>query len=132
MITKKMISPKKLSVFGITIVLTIILSSCTGKNSSANNTFPNIDDANIPDVLEVTVGTLGNIYFSSGITDHPDYKSVLSVTFKDTIEADYTALMEHYQSTSTGKDKDGSLLFDWGRLQVTADDNTIFCTAYIK
>lgn len=129
---KKMISANKSSVLGIFLVLVMFLSACTGKNNSENSTFPNIDDASIPDVLEITVGTLGNTYFSSGITDNSDYKSVLSVTFEDTTEADYTTLMEHYQTTSTGKDKDGSLLFDWGKLQVTTDDDSIFVSAYIK
>lgn len=129
---KKIISSKKSSVLGIFLVLAIILSACTGKTNSTNGTFPNIDDSNIPDVLEITVGTLGNTYFSSGITDNADYNSILSVTFEDTTEADYTTLMEHYQTTSTGKDKDGSLLFDWGKLQVTTDDDSIFLTAYIK
>jgi len=104
---------KKLTyVLGIFLVLAIILSACTGKTSSANSTFPNIDDSSIPDVLEITVGTLGNTYFSSDITDNLDYKSALSVTFEDKAEADYTTLIEHYQTTSTGKDKDDSLLFD--------------------
>lgn len=129
---EKMISPKKSSILGIFLVLAIIFSACTSKTNSANSTFPNIDDSSIPDVLEITVGTLGNTYFSSGITDNSDYKSVLSVTFEDTTETDYTTLMEHYQTTSTGKDKDGSLLFDWGKLQVTTDDDSLFLTAYIK
>ena len=124
---------KKLTyVLGIFLALAIILSACTGKTNWANSTFPNIDDSGIPDVLEITVGTLGNTYFSSGITDNSDYKSALSVTFEDTAEADYTTLIEHYQTTSTGKDKDDSLLFDWGRLQVTTGDDSIFLIAYIK
>lgn len=98
----------------------------------ANSTFPNIDDADIPDILEITVGTLGNTYFSSDIIDNPDYKSVLTITFKDTTEADYTTLMEYYQTASTGKDENGSLLFDWGSLQVTHDENSISINALIQ
>lgn len=129
---KKMMSPIKSSVLGISIFLAIILSACAGENSPADSTFPDIDDDSIPDVLEITVGTLGNTCFSSGITDNSDYNAVLSVTFEDTTEADHTTLMEHYQTTSTGKDEDGSLLFDWGKLQVTTDGDSIFLTAHIK
>lgn len=129
---KKRIGPNNLGVWGVVLVLAIILSACTGTNNSTNSTFPNIDDADIPDVLEITVGTLGNTYISSGIADNPDYKSVFSVTFGETTEADYIALMEHYQTTSTGKDEDGTLLFDWGKLQVVVDGDSIFVTAYIK
>ena len=53
-------------------------------------------------------------------------------TFEDTTDADYTALLEHYQTTSTGTDDNGSLLFDWGYLQMTSDNGTIQITAYIK
>ena len=80
----------------------------------------------------MTVGTLGNTYYSSGIKDNKDYDSILTVTFEDTTDADYTALLEHYQTTSTGTDDNGSLLFDWGYLQMTSDNGTIQITAYIK
>lgn len=80
----------------------------------------------------MTVGTVGNTYYSSGIKDNKDYKSVLAVTFENTTDADYTALLEHYQTTSTGTDDNGSLLFDWGSLQMPSDNGTIHVTACIK
>lgn len=129
---KKMISPKKTTILGIAIVLIMALTACNKESNPTNSTFPNIDDADIPDVLEITVGTLGDVYFSAGITDNPEYKSVLKVTFHDVTEDDYTTLMEHYQSASTGKSEEGSLLFDWGRLQVTTEDDSILLNAYIK
>lgn len=78
------------------------------------------------------MGTLGNCSFSDGITDDPDYNSILTVTFNDTDEADYSTLMEHYKSTSTGTGENGSLLFDWGTLQVTTDNGSILINAFIK
>ena len=108
------------------------VTACNAGNGKTDGTFPGVDDADIPDVLEMTVGTLGNTYYSSGIKDNKDYNSILTVTFEDTTDADYTALLEHYQTTSIGTDDDGSLLFDWGYLQMTSDNGTILVTAYIK
>lgn len=108
------------------------LTACSGGNSTSSSTFPNITDEEIPDILEKTVGTVGNVSFTSGISDNKDYTSVLSVVFNDTTESDYTALMKHYQSESTGTDESGFLLFDWGRLSVTADDSSICINALIK
>ena len=107
-------------------------TACNAGNEKTDGIFPGVDDADIPDVLEMTVGTLGNTYYSSGIKDNKDYDSILTVTFEDTTDADYTALLEHYQTTSTGTDDNGSLLFDWGYLQMTSDNGTIQITAYIK
>ena len=107
-------------------------TACNAGNEKTDGTFPGVDDADIPNVLEMTVGTLGNTYYSSGIKDNKDYDSILTVTFEDTTDADYTALLEHYQTTSTGTDDNGSLLFDWGYLQMTSDNGTIQITAYIK
>ena len=116
------------------LLFCVILSftACNAGNEKTDGTFPGVDDADIPDVLEMTVGTLGNTYYSSGIKDNKDYDSILTVTFEDTTDADYTALLEHYQTTSTGTDDNGSLLFDWGYLQMTSDNGTIQITAYIK
>ena len=82
--------------------------------------------------METTVGTLGNVYYSAGTNDNPDYKSVLTVTFEDTTEADYDTLMEHYKSTSTGTDENNALLFDWGVLQVSPNHDSITINALIK
>ncbi len=123
---------KKTTFWGIIVTLTMTLMACSNGHDSQSSTFPNIDDANIPDVLELTVGTLGNCYFSSGISDNPDYDSVLCVTFDGTTETDHTTLMEHYQSSSTGTDENGSMLFDWGILQVAAYDDSISINAFIK
>lgn len=109
------------------------LSACGSGNSAASSTFPNIQDDDIPDILEKTVGTVGDTYFSSNITDNEDYRAILSVTFENTTEDDYQTLLAHYQSDSTGTDENGALLFDWGQLQVTAlDDNAIQINGYIK
>lgn len=117
----------------LALVITSTLASCGIGNSTINSTFPNIDNADIPDILEKTVGTLGDTYFTSfKKSDNKDYSSFLAVTFKDTTEADYAILKEHYQSTSTETDENGFLLFDWGRLQVTRDDDSITINAYIK
>ena len=107
-------------------------TACNAGNEKTDGIFPGVDDADIPDVLEMTVGTLGNTYYSSGIKDNKDYDSILTVTFEDTTDADYTARLEHYQTTSTGTDDNCSLLFDWGYLQMTSDNGTIQITAYIK
>lgn len=116
-----------LSLLALTMLLS--LAACGSKSKS---TFPNIDDDSIPDVLKMTVGSESNVYLSSGITDNPDYKSVLIITFKGTTKADYTSLMEHYSATSTGKDEDGFLQYDWGRLHVKTDGSLITINALIK
>lgn len=114
------------------LIMTLTFVACSSGSNPSSNVFPNIDNADIPDILEKTVGTLGNTYFTSGISDNKDYQSFLAVTFENTTEADYTTLMEHYQSASTGTDDDGSLLFDWGWLQVTPDNGSITINAHIK
>lgn len=129
---KKIKNHNKAIILSVAIALIITLTACSNGDSSPNSTFPNIDDAKIPDVLELTVGTLGDCYFSDGITDNPDYKSVLITSFNDTTENDYDTLMEHYQSTSTGTDENGFMVFDWGTLLVTTKDSSISITALIK
>lgn len=97
------------TIFTMLLLITVIsLTACTGAKEPLNSTFPGVDNADIPDILETTVGTLWNIYESAGITNNPDYKSVLTVTFEDTTEADYDTLMEHYKSTSTGTDENNA------------------------
>ncbi|MCI9263837.1 MAG: hypothetical protein HFF06_04625 [Oscillospiraceae bacterium] len=132
MTMKKIRSQRMIPVLCAGIVLITALTSCGNGDSLQNSTFPQIDNAKIPDALEITVGTLGNCSFSDGITDDPDYNSILTVTFNDTDEADYSTLMEHYKSTSTGTGENGSLLFDWGTLQVTTDNGSILINAFIK
>lgn len=129
---KKISELQKTTILSVSIALIITLTACSNEDSSLNSTFPQIDNAKIPDVLEVTVGTLSDCYFSDGITDNPDYNSILTATFNDTKETDYNSLMEHYKSTSTGTDDNGSLLFDWGMLQVTTDNGSISINAFIK
>ena len=114
------------------LITTISLTACSSSKDTLNSTFPGVDDADVPDILETTVGTLGNVYYSDGITNNPDYKSVLTVTFEDTTEADYDTLMEHYKSVSTGTDEDNALLFDWGVLQVSTNNDSITINALIK
>jgi hypothetical protein len=121
------------AVASLLLLITIFsLTACTGGNDTSTSTFPGIDNANIPDILEKTVGTLGNTYYSSDITDNPDYKSVLTVTFENTTEADYDTLMKHYQSTSAGIDENNALSYDWGLLQVSSDNDAITINALIK
>lgn len=129
---KKIKNHNKATILSVAIALIITLTACSNGDSSPNSTFPNIDDAKIPDVLEITVGTLVDCYFSDEITDNSDYKTVFTATFNDTTETDYTELMEHYKSTSTGTGENGSLIFDWGTLQVTTDYDLISINALIK
>ena len=77
------------------------------------------------------LGACGNKSESSK-SDNKDYRSYLAVTFENTTEDDYDELMEHYQSASTGTDEEGFLLFDWGRLHVNAEDDSILLNAYMK
>ena len=127
---KKKRNRSKTTAWGLTLLLLITLTACSNKNNSPNSTFPNIDDDDLPDVLQITVETPYNTSFTTGITD-ADYNSVLSLVFNDTTEADYTALMEHYKSSSTGTDENGFLLFDWGRLLAEDDHNSINVLAFI-
>jgi len=126
--------PMKTTIFTLllALIMMLTLAACGGGSNKSSSTFPNIDNADIPDILEKTVGTLGNTYFTSGISDDKDYQAFLAVTFENTTDADYTTLMEHYQSASTGTDENGSLLFDWGWLQVTPDNGSITINAHIK
>lgn len=55
-----------------------------------------------------------------------------SVIFNDTNEGDYNELIAHYKSTSTGTDEENMLLYDWGRLKVLFDKDSISVEAYIK
>lgn len=119
----------------ICMLLTCIifnLIACSGGTNKTDRTFPCVDDEDIPDVLEMTVGTLGDTNYISGIKDNKDYKAVLIVTFEDTSDADYTALLEHYQTASVGMDDNGSFMFDWGYLQMDSDNGTIHISAYMK
>lgn len=38
-------------------------TACNAGNEKTDGTFPGVDDADIPNVLEMTVGTLGNLLF---------------------------------------------------------------------
>lgn len=121
------------TIFTLLLLITVIsLTACTGTKEPLNSTFSGVDDADIPDILETTVGTLGNVYYSDCITNNPDYKSVLTVTFENTTEADYDTLMEHYKSTLTGTDENNALLFDWVVLQVSSNNDSITINALIK
>ncbi|WP_373263962.1 hypothetical protein [Hungatella hathewayi] len=114
-------------------MIPLSLTACGGRANTSSSVYPNIDDADIPDILEKTVGTVGNTYFTSfGKSDNKDYRSYLAVTFENTTEDDYDELMEHYQSASIGTDEEGFLLFDWGRLHVNAEDDSILLNAYMK
>lgn len=125
---------KKRTILAITLelIMIFVLTACNIRNST-NTTFPNIDNTNIPDILKMTVGTLGDTYFTSfGKSDNKDYQSFLAVTFEKTTKADYSALMTHYESTSIGVDESGCLLFYWGRLHVDYTNDSICINAYIK
>lgn len=117
-----------ISAFLIAVISSI--AACSGY-ASMSETFPNIKSDDIPDILEKSVGTLGDVSYTKG-TSSDDYDAYLHVTFHDTDEADYTELVEHYQKASTGTDEENMLLFDWGRLKVLSDKNSIFVEAYIK
>ena len=117
-----------ISAFLIAVISSI--AACSGYGSMSE-TFPNIKSADIPDILEKSVGTLGDVSYTKG-TSSDDYDAYLHVTFHDTDEADYTELVEHYQTASTGTDEENMLLFDWRRLKVLSDKNSIFVEAYIK
>ncbi len=121
---------KKTTILIVAIVLMTSLAACRNKDASSG-AFQNIDDDDIPDVLKQTVGTLAGTYFSSGLTD-TGYHAVLNLAFEDTTDSDYTTLMEHYQSTSTGTDEHDFLLFDWGKLHVMAQDHSISVIAFIQ
>ena len=122
---------KKTTILIVTIALMMTLAACRNKAASSG-TFQSIDDDDIPDVLKIKVGALVGTNFSSGLTD-TGYHAVLSLAFDDTTELDYNTLMEHYyQSTSTGTDEHDFLLFDWGKLHVMAQDNSILVTAFIQ
>lgn len=111
-------------------VMAFTLVAC---GSSMSTTFPNIKSNDIPDILEKRVGTLGDTYFTSfNSSDNKDYQSFFKATFKNTTETDYNELIKHYQSTSSGSDDNGSLFFDWGRLEVISSNNSIRIEAYIK
>ena len=97
----------------------LVLTACAGPGGQADGTFPNIDDGELPDVLEITVGTLGDVYFSSGLTDQEPYGSIFKVTYQETTEEDYARLLSHYEQAATGTDEEGYLTFDWGRLLLT-------------
>lgn len=113
------------------LILVLALAGCN-RNKDTAGTFPNISDDDLPAVLLKTVGTVGSTSYSS--FDKPSaqgYRAVLTVTFDDTTQDDYTTLLTHYEADATGTDQDGYLLFDWGRLQVTPDDGAITITALI-
>ena len=129
---KKTRNYKNTTILSVFIALIVILTACSHGESSLNSTFPKIDNDKITDVLETVVGTLGDCYFSEGITDNPDYHSILVVTYNDTTEKDYTQLMDRYKAASTGIDENGSLLFDWGVLKVTTENDSISINAFIK
>lgn len=116
----------------LALMMSFTFVACSSERNITSNTFSSIDNADIPDISEQTVGTLGNTYFTSGITDNKEYQSYFRVIFENTTEDDYATLMTHYQSDSSGTDENGSLLFEWGWLQVTPEDGSITINAYIK
>ena len=98
-----------------------------------SDTFSNIKKDEIPDILEKSVGTIGDTYFTKGTSsEENDYDAYFSVVFKDTNKSDYNELIAHYQTTSIGTDEKNMLLFDWGRLKVLSDNHSISVEAYIK
>lgn len=119
-------------ILGLTLLLTLALTACAGPGGQVDGTFPNIDDGELPDVLEITVGTLGDVYFSSGLTDHEPYRSIFKVTYQETTEEDYTQLLSHYEQAATGTDEEGYLTFDWGRLLLTKGEGSLSVQALIK
>ena len=57
------------------IMIPLSLTACGGRANTSSSVYPNIDDADIPDILEKTVGTVGNTYFTSfGKSDNKDYR----------------------------------------------------------
>lgn len=125
------LTKQSVGILAILLIMALTFAAC-GSGRTKSSTFPNINDADVPDILEMSVGTLGNTYYISDIKDNTDYTSLLSVNFEKTTEADYAELMKHYKSNFIGMDQDGSLLFDWGRLQVMRNNDTISINAFIK
>lgn len=116
----------------IFVLFTVLSLTSCGSKSSMSSVFPNIKSDDIPDILEKSVGNLGDTYFTSfDATEDNDYQSYLKATFENTTEADYQELMEHYQSTSTGTHGDDILLYDWGWLEIIPDGDSITIEAYI-
>lgn len=123
----------KKTLYLIILLAVIAFSACGTVNDAASRVFPSIDNADLPDVLEKTVGNVGDISYTSFIPSHgEDYRAFLSVHFEDTTQADYDALMKHYGASSEGTEEDGVLLFAWGRLQVTQEQDFILVQANIK
>lgn len=123
---------KKYITFLLLIVMTLTFTACKG-NDYMSDTFSNIKKDEIPDILEKSVGTIGDTYFTKGTSsEENDYDAYFSVVFKDTNESDYNELIAHYQTTSIGTDEENMLLFDWGRLKVLSDNHSISVEAYIK
>nr|WP_288973925.1 hypothetical protein [uncultured Blautia sp.] len=126
------LTTKHIITFLLLIVMALSFTACQG-NDTMSDTFPNIKKDEIPDILEKSVGTIGNTSFTKGTSsEENDYDAYFSVIFKDTNEGDYNGLIAHYKTTSTGTDEENMLLFDWGRLKAISDNNSIFVEAYIK
>ncbi len=119
-------------ILSLIIVIGFSLAGCS-RDNSMSSTFPDIKSADIPDILEKSVGTTGDTYFTKFDTsDENDYNTYFSAVFKDTSADDYNELINHYQTASTGTDEDNRLLFDWGCLNVSSEDDSILIEAYIK
>lgn len=126
------LSTKRMITFLLLIVMALSFTACQG-NDTMSDTFPNIKKDEIPDILEKSVGTIGNTSFTKGTaSEENDYDAYFSVIFNDTNEDDYNELLAHYKTTSTGTDEENMLLYDWGRLKVFPDNHSITVEAYIK
>ncbi|WP_095174944.1 MULTISPECIES: hypothetical protein [Blautia] len=126
------LTTKHIITFLLFIVMALSFTACQG-NDTMSDTFPNIKKDEIPDILEKSVGTIGNAFYTKGTSsEENDYDAYFSVIFNDTNEGDYNELIAHYKSTSTGTDEENMLLYDWGRLKVLSENESISVEAYIK
>lgn len=58
---KKIKNHNKAIILSVAIALIITLTACSNGDSSPNSTFPNIDDAKIPDVFRINSRHIGRL-----------------------------------------------------------------------
>lgn len=90
----------------------------TTAQSGTDIYFPNVDMAQMPDILKKTVGSLSYSADTIAMSMDDPYQRGLRLEFENTTEADYEELMAHYMADTVEKDEDGYILYDWGRLRV--------------
>lgn len=152
---------KKVIMEVLVVIVLLSVSGC-GSHSLIPKPFSGVAKEDIPEILNITVGTRVNTSFTSGITDNPDYQAVWITTYADTTEEDYEKLLKHYQTTAiqpgishestnneitsneilndkeinseagNSKLQSSEFLYDWGRLLMNAENGSITITAFIE